>query len=229
MPNYWAFALGERGSALAADPLLSSFGKSIDDVRNVFVPDGGVEPSFVALCNGFWYEFSLSMGEPWFGFDIKNRRVTLYDEGNVKINTSTWDLCGRAVASLLSLPIVASGDNKPALESWKNGGVHISSFLISQRDMLDSLNRVLGTTDIGWTITKQPARERYQQGLQQLQGGDRLGYAKAMYARLFFAGEGGDYETGYELDNGKLGLPKEDLDEATRRAVEMVKGGVGIH
>lgn len=228
MPNYWAFALGERGGAMAADPMFSSFGKAIDDVRNVSVSDEGVKPHFVALCNGFWYEFSLSMGNPWFGFDIKNRKVTLYDEGTVKISTSTWNLCGKAVASLVSLPITG-GDGEVALEQFKNDGATIASFLISQRDMLDSLNRVLGISDADWIITKQSVKERYQEGLQQLQGGDRLGFAKAMYAKLFFPGEGGDYETGYTLDNARLGLSKEDLDEATERAVEMVKNGAGIH
>lgn len=62
-----------------------------------------------------------------------------------------------------------------------------------------------------------------------MQAGDRLGFAKAMYSKIFFPGEGGDYETGYELDNAKLSLQKEDLDEATRRAVELVKNGAGIH
>lgn len=228
MPNYWAFALGERGGTMATDPMFSSFAKSVDDVRIVSAAEGGVKPHFVALCNGFWYEFSLAMGEPWFGFDIKNRRVTLYDEGTVKINTSTWDLCGKAVAALVSLPVVGA-DSEVALEDFKNGGATVASFLVSQRDMLDSLNRVLGITDADWAITKQPARERYQEGLQQLQAGDRLGFAKAMYAKLFFHGEGGDYETGYTLDNEKLGLLKEDLDEATNRAVLMVRNGMGIH
>jgi hypothetical protein len=229
MPNYWGFATGERGGAVAAEPLFTTFANYINDVRDVSVPEGGVKPNFVALANGFWYEFSLGMGEPWFGFDIKSRKVTLYDEGNVRINTSTWDLCGKAVASLLSLPVSGGSDDEPALDDWKNDTVTISSFLVSQRDMLDSLNRVLGISDADWTITKQPAKERFQQGLQQLQEGNRLGFAQAMYARLFFSGDGGDYETGYGLDNGKLGLPKEDLDEATKRAVEMVNGGFGIH
>lgn len=227
MPNYWAFAIGKRGGALTTDPMFTSFANYINDVRNVSVPEGGVKPNFVALANGFWYEFSLGMGEPWFGFDIKNRKVTLYDDGNVKINTSTWDLCGKAVASLLSLPVTGD-DDKPGLEHWKNDAVTVSSFLVSQRDMLDSLNRVLGTSNKDWTIAKQSVKERFQQGMQQLQEGNRLGFAQAMYARLFF-GDGGDYETGYQLDNGKLGLPKEDLDEATKRAVEMVNSGFGIH
>lgn len=221
MPNYYGFGLGHRGGTLSLDPILGIFGKFIDDVRNVAAPEGGVKPIFVALCCGFWYEFSLSMGEPWFGFDIKKRSVTFYDDGETKINTSTWEQCGRAVASLLSLPVSSDGDGTPAVEDWKNDGLHIASFLVSQRDMLNSLHRVLGTTDEDWTIAKEPVKERYQKGLAQLQGGDRLGFATAMYARLFFPDEGGDYETGYGLDNAKLRLPQEDLDEATRRAVEM--------
>jgi hypothetical protein len=54
------------------------------------------------------------MGESWLGFDINNLRVTLYGDGNTRINMSTWELCGRAVAQLLSLPLEKSG-NEPAL------------------------------------------------------------------------------------------------------------------
>ncbi|KAF9697521.1 hypothetical protein EKO04_004358 [Ascochyta lentis] len=223
MPNYYAFGLGPRGGMLSSDPLVGGFGKFVDDVKNVSAPEGGVKPNFIALCCGFWYEFSLAQGEPWFGFDIKNRNVTLYDEGDVRINTSTWEQCGRAVASLLSLPVASSGDGELVVEDWRNEGLYVSSFLISQREMLDSLHRVLGTSDDDWTITKENVKERYQKGLAQLQGGDRLGFAKAMYARIFFPGEGGDFQTGYGLDSEKLGLPREDLDEATRRAVKMIE------
>lgn len=228
MPNYYAFGLGPRGGTLSSDPIFGAFGKFIDDVRSVSVPEGGVKPNLVAMCCGFWYEFSLSMGEQCFGFDIKSRKVTFYNDGEVKINTSTWEQCGRAVASLLSLPVTGSESGKPAMEDWKNEGLHISSFLISQREMLDSLHRVLGTTDSDWMITKEPVEERLQKGLAQLQGGDRLGFVKAMYARLFFPGDGGDFETGYGLDNERLSLPKEDLDVATRRVVDMVERGAGL-
>lgn len=61
-----------------------------------------------------------------------------------------------------------------------------------------------------------------------MQEGDRIGFVKAMYARLFFPNGGGDYETGYTLDNERLALPKEDLDEATKRAVDMAEGGAEL-
>jgi hypothetical protein len=93
--------------------------------------------------------------------------------------------------------------------------------------MLDSLHRVLGTTDKDWEISYQPSRERLEEGLKQSQEGSREGYAKAMYVRAFLpdAGGRGDYETGRGLENEKLGLAKEDLDEATLRTVKMVDRG----
>lgn len=217
MPNYYGFGIGARAGTLSSDPIIGRFGKFIEDVEAV----QGV--SYTALVCGFWYEFSLGMGEQWYGFDLPNRRVTLYDQGTTKICTSTWEQCGKAVAALLSLPVTATGDGSPSLEEWKNAGLYIHSFCLSQRDMLDSLHRVLGTSDADWKITFQPAAERQKEGLQELQAGNRLGFAKAMYARLFFENGYGDYSTSGDMDDDKLGLEKEDLDEATRRAVKMVE------
>ena len=61
----------------------------------------------------------------------------------------------------------------------------MDSFRVSQRDMLDSLNRVLGTTDADWEIKYQPSPERYQEGIAELQKGIRTGLAKAMYMMCF--------------------------------------------
>jgi hypothetical protein len=221
MPNYFGFGLGARAGTLATDPLLSIFGAAIDDVRNT---DG---VSFVALCCGFWYEFSLAMGEEWYGFDINKRRVTFYGDGTDRVSTTTWEQCGRALAALLRLPVSKeAGATGPAVDDWRDQGLHVSSFLISQRDMLDSLHRVLGTKDDDWEIAYQDVKERHQTGLEELQKGNRKGFAKAMYAKIFFPNSGGDYETGYQMDNVKLGLPQEDLDEATRRAVQMAEEGI---
>ena len=87
------------------------------------VTDAGM--NYVALCCGFWYEWSLALPEPWFGFTIKERKVTFFDDGNTKISTSTWDQCGRAVASLLSLPIEKEGSGA-ALSDWKDKPLYIS-------------------------------------------------------------------------------------------------------
>lgn len=175
--------------------------------------------AYIVLCCGFWYEWSLAL--PWYGIEIKERKATLFDDGKTKINTTTWDQCGRALAALLSLPISGAS---PCVEDWRNKSVYMDSFRISQRDMLDSLHRVLGTTDGDWTIDYEGSLERYKRGMAELQAGNQMGFATAMYARIFFPQGDGDYETMWGgLANEKLGLPKEDLDEMTKRAVDMAE------
>ena len=53
--------------------------------------------------------------------------------------------------------------------------------------------------------------------------GDRIGFAKMMYTRVFFKDGAGDTENSMGTVNAALCLPKEDLDEATRRAEERSK------
>ena len=178
--------------------------------------------SYIAMCCGFWYEWSLALGEQWFGFDIKNKKVTFYDDGKTLIGVSTWNQCGRALAALLSLP---ERDASPALSQWKNKPIYFSSFRLCQRDMLDSIHRVTGSTDQDWEIAYEPTDQRYKNGLDEMQKGMMTGFAKAMYARVFFPNGDGDFESSRGLANDLLGLPKEDLDEATTRALEMVESG----
>ncbi|KAL8714736.1 MAG: hypothetical protein Q9225_006497 [Loekoesia sp. 1 TL-2023] len=181
--------------------------------------------SYIAVVCGFWYEWSLALGEPWFGFDIKERKVTFFDDGKTKICSSTWAQCGRALAALLSLPEKSEGGNGLSVEQWKNKPFYFNSFRVSQRDMLDSLNRVLGTKDEEWEIRYEKTGERYQAGLEELKRGERNGFAKAMYTRVFFPTGDGDFESTRGTANQALGLEKESLDEATKRAVEMVESG----
>ncbi|KAG9187322.1 tryptophan synthase beta chain [Alternaria panax] len=219
MPNYFGYGIKDR--KLGGRSELANFERFINDVEKA----SGV--GYVALVCGFWYEFSVAMGEPWLGFRIRERSVTMYNDGKKKISLSTWDACGRAVAGLLSLPVkaddAASGNG---VETWRNEAVYISSFLVSQRDILESLHRVLGTKDEDWKITYESVDKRLEDGKEDLKEGKMLGFAKALYAEVF-AAELSDYETGRELDSGKIGLEKEDLDEATRRAVEMAMGPMG--
>jgi hypothetical protein len=74
VPNYYGFGLSERMGSISVptDSVLGGFEKYVDDVRSV----EGRGVKWVALCCGFWYEFSLGMGESWLGFDIEGRKVS---------------------------------------------------------------------------------------------------------------------------------------------------------
>ncbi|THY80894.1 hypothetical protein D6C95_09309 [Aureobasidium pullulans] len=91
--------------------------------------------------------------------------------------------------------------------------------------MLDSVHRVMGTEDKDWEISYEPTKKRYTQAVEDMKTGDRNAFAKAMYARVFFPDGSGDYETRRGLDNEILDLPTEELDEATKRTVDLVESG----
>lgn len=179
--------------------------------------------SYIAVSTGFWYEWGLAI-PAGFGIDFANRIVTLFDEGETKISTSTRPQVGRAVGALLSLPIKPEGSNKEAcLENFKNKVVYVKSFTVSQKDMLESALRVTGTKENDWTITKEPAQERYSSGIKEMQEGKRIGFAKMMITRVFYPDGCGDFEHNKGTLNSLLDLPKEDIDEATKAAIERSK------
>ncbi|KAK0707811.1 hypothetical protein B0H67DRAFT_519808 [Lasiosphaeris hirsuta] len=213
MPNAYGGDIFD--SALGTDDTYT--GASLAKCREIEA--FGPATAFVALCCGFWFEWSLALGESFFGFDIAQRKVTFFDDGKTKITSSTWDQCGRAVAGLLSLP------ESVVAEKFRNGPVYTASFTISQRDILDSLHRVLGTKDEDWEIRYQGTRERVAEGMKELSEGNRLGFAKALYSRGFFPSGGGNHEASKGLHNGILGLEKEDIDGAVKRTVAMVESG----
>lgn len=186
----------------------------------------GVSKYFLLACN-FWYEFSLAGGPDRYGFDFTKKTLMLHDAGEVAINTTTWPQCGRAVASLFSLKRLPDDeyDRSATLAQFENKPVFISSFRLSQKDMFESVKRVTNTTDADWTVTREPAGHRWEDGLAQVKQGNFGAFTKMLYSRTFFKDGGGDYESKTELANAVLGLPVEDLDEATREGIRMAKAG----
>ncbi|KAA8643825.1 hypothetical protein EYZ11_008911 [Aspergillus tanneri] len=168
--------------------------------------------AYIAMNCGFWYNWSLLLGESFFGFDLEKKSATFFDDGKNRITSSSESQCGRAVAALLSLP-----ERKVA--EWKNKFFYVGSFTCTQRDILDSIHRVTGTTDADWTISYESCQKRYQDGLAEMQNGVNSGFAKALYAVSFSKDAGGDFESTRGLANDAIGLPKEDLDEVTKKAL----------
>ncbi|KAF2119016.1 hypothetical protein BDV96DRAFT_684632 [Lophiotrema nucula] len=181
--------------------------------------------AYISVATGFWYEYSLAIPLA-YGIDIANRTATFFDEGETKISTSTWQQVGRAVAALLSLPIkTEDASSQACLNEYRNKVVYVSSFTIDQKAMWQSVLRVSGTKESDWTVSMEGARDRYETGLNEIKEGKRSGFAKMMFTRVFIDDGTGDFENGKGTLNSVLGLPNEDLDEATKRAIERVKEG----
>ncbi|KAI8580292.1 hypothetical protein K450DRAFT_237781 [Umbelopsis ramanniana AG] len=182
--------------------------------------------SWIGICTGFWYEFSLGLGN--YGIDIKNRSVTFFDDGNTRITTSTFPQVGRGVAQLLSLKVSPDNeqDTTPCLSNYKNKFAYIGSFTVNQREMLDSVMRVTNTTEQDWKIQSRPIQDIYDEASQKLQKGDYSALVTVLYSRSFFKDNAGNTALTRGLDSDKLALPKEDLDEFTKIAVERSEKGI---
>lgn len=214
MPNAWG---GDTQNKKLSDESL--VGKTYERGINA-IEEMGVY--WTNLCCSFWYEYSLAIPLA-YGIDASSKKATFYGDGNVHINTSTWQQCGRAVASFLSLKLLPEdeSDKSPTISAWRNKSLYVSSFMLSQRDMLDSIQRLQGSTDAEWEISYEPVEERYKRGLGMLESGDRSGFLISLYARRFYPADEDTEEKNRRLDNDALGLPKEDLDKATARALHM--------
>lgn len=222
VPNEWGGDPTQK--ALVAE----AFPGSTNAATREYIESVGKSAWIGAVCS-FWYEFSLA-GSPYrFGFDFQDRSVTFFDDGNAPIDTSTWEQCGRAVAALLSLPVLPADeehdDKTPTLSQFRNKFLYLSSFNVSQRDMFDSVLRVTGTAESDWTVRHQDSKERYAEGVSMLKAGNRQGFAQLMYTRTFYPTDEANYARRGLLHNDLLGLPKEDFDEATKRAVDMALSG----
>jgi hypothetical protein len=191
-------------------------------VRNKIAADGKGKTSYIAITTGFWYEWSLAIPSA-YGFDFAKKSVVFFDDGETITNTSTWPQVGRAVAALFSLPIEAEDNAKESLSSLRNQQVYISSFAVSQKDMFESVLRVTNSRAEDWAITYESAKERFASGVAAMKTGDRIGFAKMMYTRVFFKDASGHFEKTKGVANAMLGLPEEEIDEFTAIAMERSK------
>lgn len=179
--------------------------------------------SWIGITSSFWYEYSLC-GPGLFGIDIAKREVLFFDDGKQRINTSTFSQIGRAVAQVLSLPILPEDedDKKLTLSAYRNDFARFCSFTLSQHEMFDAVKRVTGTSNADWKIDSSPAKTQYEMYKSKLPEGDRRNSAGMLYTRYFYPGE---TQGLYVTDNAKLGLPQEDLNEVTKEVVKMAEDG----
>ncbi|OTA90597.1 hypothetical protein M434DRAFT_13797 [Hypoxylon sp. CO27-5] len=222
LPNEWGCDMSNE--ALAQEILL---GNTEIQVRKLIGELG--KSSWIGVVTGFWYSYSLGFGKQTFGMEWKERTWTWIDDGETKMNTITWPQTGRAVSKLLSLPIEPEKEGGPSLSSYKNKFIYVSSFCVSQKDMFASVLRVTGTKESDWKFEHESSVERFQDAQKQVFAGDQSAFPKFLYSRLWFKDGSGNFEARHGLANDILGLPKEDLDEETKAAIDRAEKGLKYH
>jgi hypothetical protein len=144
-----------------------------------------------------------------FGLDYANKTITITDSGEGKFGTSTMANTALALnRSLLSPELTA------------NQVVYISDFAITQSELVAMIEKVSGASWTRKQVDSAVAIEEYQ---HKLAGGDHM----AIYKLIEFGFVTGRYGTWLEesekLWNDRLGLPKTNIEDVVRDAVEKMR------
>jgi uncharacterized protein YbjT (DUF2867 family) len=169
--------------------------------------------SWIAIICSSWYDWNTKGG--YFGIDVKAKKAVFFDDGEQKTVLSTIPFAALATAKILSLPKTAP-EGTPSLEAYRNKPVFVNCFHVSQKDMLASIQKVVGSD--GWEIGHKPTQAHYLEGKERLAKGDFMGIMNLLSASQFMEGVGTSF-SGPQA-NEALGLPAVDLDATTRKIVE---------
>jgi len=145
---------------------------------------------------------SLTFG--FMGFDLKEQKAILYNDGNGVWSATTTATVGLAVKNSMLVP------------ETENKYVFIDSFAVSQNQVLASLEKATGKK---WAATHVDAEEQKEIGLEKVKKGD---FSGAPFLIRYFncvEGHGGDYSKYENMSNELLSLPKESLDEVVLQVV----------
>ncbi|KIW21623.1 hypothetical protein PV08_02203 [Exophiala spinifera] len=167
--------------------------------------------NWVSVVVGPWLEFGLSTG--LWGVDAKARKATLWKGAEGKASVATVAHTAEALAATLSLP-------EADLAKYKNNAVYAASFSLTQREILDAVQRADGTTDADWDIQIRDLNDVARDYEEKIKAGDSVAPYEKFYVTHFIEGHGGDFSDkidATELEKlGRLGLHTEDLQEVVK-------------
>lgn len=140
------------------------------------------------------------------GFDLKEQKAVIYNEGKDAYSTTTTASVGAALKNALLYS-----------EETANKYLFISSFHVSQNQILASLEKA---TDKKWDVTYVDAEEQKKIGIEKMKKGDFSGAIGLIRYVNSVKGHGGDYTEYEEMSNELLGVQGEELDKVVRGIVE---------
>ncbi|MCJ1319497.1 hypothetical protein MMC15_004833 [Xylographa vitiligo] len=159
-----------------------------------------------AFVTGAFFDWGLTSG--FLGFDLAAHHATVFDDGATRWATTNLAQIGRAVTSALRAP-----------DRSANRYLYVSSFTVSQKDVLAALERATGRQ---WAVTRVAAEEVRASALARLARGEfDFGVVTDLIRYLHFVdGYGSNYvEEGLGC-NALLGLEEESLEETVGRVVK---------
>ncbi|KAH8830060.1 hypothetical protein DL96DRAFT_1591429 [Flagelloscypha sp. PMI_526] len=160
--------------------------------------------SWTAIQTSAWFDWGLEGGI--LGFALDKRRAELLDGGITKFHATNVSTIAKAIIATLS--------TQEAYEKTRNQYVRVSSYEVSQWDVLQALERATGEK---WKVTNTDTDLMVKNAQEKL----ATGAFEELYTliRVAVSGKVGLGKLG-KLWNDELGLPKEDLDTVIKLVLD---------
>ncbi|KAI5852794.1 hypothetical protein DFP73DRAFT_506296 [Morchella snyderi] len=180
---------------------LAVFGQKIKTHNYLQEKASKGEINYTSINGGPFFDWGLKVG--FLGFNISEKKATLYDGGSLPFSTTTLASIGAAVAAAVSKP-----------DEFKNRSVYIQSTVTTQRELLALFEKHTG---VKWAIEEKSTADVEKEVNAKLAKGDYSTIWQLIYRSVWGYGYGGKFE---DVKNEELGI--KELSE--QEIEELIKG-----
>jgi len=156
--------------------------------------------SWTAVITGAFFDWGLKVGG--WGFNAKDKSVTLFDEGEATFSATTLHKIGLSLVKVLK-----------HAEETRNQYVYVSSFNTSQKELLATAKKITGGE---WAVTKMKTIDHIAAGREKLAKGDHSGIPMLIQGAIFQASPELGNNVPKGLWNDILGLEPENFEEVVK-------------
>lgn len=199
------YGLNNNKPEIGQLPIFNAASEALRHMREKCAASGGAT-TYTDVHNGGLLDWGFETG--FTGIRLRERVITLYDEGSNEIAYTTREWLGKAVVRILT-----------HLEETANRPVYIANTYASQRKFLSLSQEVVG--DQGWLVKHQSTDEMFAESMAKLESGNIE--MESLLDFIHVADNNPKYETKWEKDDNELlGIPRfsdEDIKAIMRRLV----------
>ncbi|OQE22104.1 hypothetical protein PENFLA_c013G06043 [Penicillium flavigenum] len=199
------YGLNNNKPEIGQLPIFKAASEGLQHMREKCAASGGAT-TYTDIHNGGLLDWGFETG--FTGILLRERVITLYDEGSNEIAYTTREWLGKAVVRVLTHP-----------EETANRPVYIANTYASQKKFLALSQEVVGHE--GWLVKHQSTDEMFAESMAKLESGD-IGM-ESLLDFIHVADNNPKYETRWEKDDNELlGIPRfsdEDVKAVMMRLV----------
>ncbi|KAI0543524.1 NmrA-like family protein [Xylaria curta] len=166
--------------------------------------EGKIE--WMSVSCGIWLTWGAENN--FVGLHALERRFVFWDDGTGYFSCTTKENTAAALLEALKIP-----------EETKNMTIYLSDFAITQKQLLDAVERIQGVKYTTETINSDDLIKENQEAARQ---GDEVATFALIQTGFATGKYGGHLEKEGVIMNEKLGLPKRTLDEVVTEALKSV-------